>query len=116
MKASSRSTQCSISCPAQFQVQSKYGHERRLIVNYCCDALWPELACCLQVAQLQADVGHYQGQADAALRESESWQHNVQQLQAELDDKARRASEFNDMQAEVSLAALHVLCPRPIMP
>jgi hypothetical protein len=56
----------------------------------------------LQVAQLQADVGHYQGQAETALRDSEGWQQTVQELRTELAEKAVRAPEFGDMQAEAA--------------
>lgn len=56
----------------------------------------------MQVAQLQADVGHYQGQADTALQESDGWQQTVENLRTELADKAKRASQVDDMQAEVT--------------
>ena len=60
----------------------------------------------LQVAQLQADVGHYQGQAETALRDSEGWQQGVQELRSELAEKAGRVAEFGNMQAEVPPSAL----------
>ncbi len=60
----------------------------------------------LQVAQLQADVGHYQGQAETALIDSEGWQQSVQELRTELAQKAGRAAEFGNMQAEVLPSAL----------
>jgi len=62
--------------------------------------------CALQVAQLQADVGHYQGQAETALTDSEGWQQNVQELRTELAEKAGHAAEFGNMQAEVLPSAL----------
>ena len=55
----------------------------------------------LQVAQLQADVEHYQGQAETALSDGEAWQQHVQELRTELAEKAGRAAEFGNMQAEV---------------
>ena len=56
--------------------------------------------------QLQQDVAHYQGQAEMALQEGEAWQQAVQQLYAELADKAKHAADSDDMQAEVSLLTL----------
>ena len=62
--------------------------------------------CALQVAQLQADVGHYQVQAETALGDSEAWQQSVQELRTELAEKAVRAADFGNMQAEVLSFAL----------
>ena len=64
----------------------------------------------MQVAQLQADVGYYQGQADTALQESDGLQQTVGKLRSELADKAERASQVDDMQAEVQecLTTAHV--------
>ena len=48
-------------------------------------------------------MGHYQGQAEIALQESEGWQQTVQQLRAELADNAQHAADYDDLQAEVGL-------------
>ena len=64
----------------------------------------------LQVVQLQADVGHYQGQAETALSDIEGWQQNVQELRMELAEKTGRAAEFGGMQAEVLPFAPPIHC------
>ena len=62
-----------------------------------------------QVNQLQADVSHYQEQAETALQESAGWQQSVQRLHAKLAQKAEHAADFDNMQAEVALVTFLLL-------